>query len=131
MKKIIVISFVFIFVQTIACLAIETYVDRFIRIDLGELSDQERPLIEMVQRGEFDKAIEGYKKLDALKQFEQESDDIKQISAAQEKLEATKAQKTESRDSLYAVLLRQVDALKGQGGESNLYNGLKAKGLVA
>lgn len=98
---------------------LDNYVDRFARIDLSELSAQEQQLVEMVQRGEMDKAIELYESADYLKQYSQQVSDLKEIDRAQATLAKVEAEKLAARDKVQQAIGRQVQTYRLAGGQEN------------
>ena len=99
---------------------LDSYVDRFARIDLSELSSVERGIIELVQQGKIDLAIEEYEKQDYLGKYKQQTHEIQKIDSAIVKIEDLMRFKIYSRDSIYKVLNRQIDLYQQVGGENNL-----------
>jgi len=94
---------------------LENYVDRFARIDLSEISEEEQQIIELVQQGNIDEAIHRYEELNLLSKYQQQSADIQQVRLTQEQLQDLGAQKQASRDSLLNLLQQQVRLYEQQG----------------
>lgn len=86
--------------------SIRPYIDRFARIDLSEISEQERKIIKLIQEGNIDEGIELYKQLNP-----------EGIFRNNRKL---KTQLDVSADSVFAMICRKNDALFLQGGRDNL-----------
>lgn len=99
---------------------LESYAERFARIDLSELSDAEKRIIGLVQKGRIDEAIAEYEKLDYLKKYKLQTTDIQRVNAAIDNIEELLSYKTKSRDSIYTILNRQIDLYIQQGGDVNL-----------
>lgn len=99
---------------------LDNYVDRFARIDLSELSEEEQEIMLLVEEGKFDEAIAKYEALNLLHKYETETQNINRIKGSIEKLEEVKHcsenNKREIRDALY----RHVDALLLSGGGENV-----------
>jgi hypothetical protein len=98
---------------------LDNYVDRFSRIDLSELSSVEQEIIELLRSGRIDEAIAKYEEQNYVDQYIREVADIKEVSSAIDKLSSVQSQKELSRDSLYAAIERQINALKLAGGKEN------------
>ena len=99
---------------------LDRYVERFARIDLSELSNVEKGIIELVQNGQIDEAIEEYEKLDFLNKYKDLSISINKIDSAIKKIEDISRYKIMSRDSLSRELNRQIELYLSEGGENNL-----------
>ena len=100
--------------------SIRPYIDRFARIDLSELSEKEQEIILLIQKGETDRAIEEYKKLDLERKVLNNRQDYKKLEEASEAINDAKQKKQEELDSLVAQVGRKNDALILIGGEENL-----------
>lgn len=106
---------------------LENYVDRFARIDLSELKEDELEIIELVEQGLFDEAIAKY---DDLKIEEKLAISLNNRDA---KLDAAKSltksagEDQEDINSLYESLYRKVYALQLAGGSENQH---KAAGIL-
>ncbi len=98
---------------------LENYVDRFARIDLSELSAQEQRLVELVQEGKIDEAIQFYESADYLSQYASQVKDLKEINKAQAALAKVEAEKLEARDKVQAAISRQVQTYQLAGGREN------------
>ena len=98
---------------------LENYVDRFSRIDLSELSATESEIIALVQDGRIDEAIERYDRQGYVDKYTREVSQLKDVSAAIDRLEDVKFAKEQSRDSLLAAINRQVETLRLAGGREN------------
>lgn len=98
---------------------LESYVDRFARIDLSELDEAEREIIRLVQAGDMDGAIARYEAQDLLGKYRAETEDIREIETARESLDEAEQAKREGRDSLFAAVRRQFETYVLAGGEEN------------
>lgn len=98
---------------------LDNYVDHFARIDLSELSDTEARIIELVQQGEIDRAIELYEAQDLEKKYEQQITVGRKAKTAIDTLHAIRQQSLLSRDSLFASILRKNEMLRLAGGKEN------------
>lgn len=98
---------------------LESYVDRFARIDLSELDEVEREIIKLVQAGDMEGAIAKYEAQDLLGKYRAETEDIREIETARESLDEAEQAKREGRDSLFAAVRRQLETYVLAGGEEN------------
>lgn len=98
---------------------LENYVDRFTRIDLSELSAQEQHLIELVQEGKIDEAIQLYESADYLSQYNAQVKDLQEINRAQAALAKVEAEKLEAREKVQDAIHRQVLTYQLAGGREN------------
>ena len=94
---------------------LDLYVERFARIDLSELSEAEAAIIALVQQGQIDEAIARYEELNLLDTYVKQSDELRQINAAQDSLTVVRDQKDEARDSLRQVLREQAELYERMG----------------
>lgn len=99
---------------------LEIYIDRFARIDLSEISSVEQEIIELVQQGKIDEAIQRYEDLniednlvDGINQLDKVKSTISQLSEIEVSL-------MESRDSLYAMATRQIENLLIYPDDTNI-----------
>lgn len=98
---------------------LENYVDRFARIDLSEIGEQEQRIIELVQEGNIDDAVRLYESGDYLGKYQSQVKDIQEIDRAQARLAQIEAEKLAARDNLYAAINRQVQVYQLAGGREN------------
>lgn len=96
---------------------LENYVERFARIDLSEISEEEQQIIELVQQGEIDEAIRRYEALDLLSKYQQQSAEIQSVRTTREELQQLGEQKAEARDSLIEVLRDQIKLYQQLGDQ--------------
>lgn len=94
---------------------LENYVERFARIDLSEISEQEQQIIALVEQGDIDEAIRQYEAMDLLGKYAQQSDEISALRKGQLQLDALRGEKVEARDSLKTVLNQQIKLYEQQG----------------
>lgn len=99
---------------------LDTYIDRFSRIDLSELSAIEQEIIELVQAGRIEEAIAKYEEQDYVNKFKEESANILEISQAIDKLDDLKFEKMQSCDSLLTRIKRYINVLTLSGGQESL-----------
>lgn len=82
------------------------YIERFARIDLSELNNQEREIIKLIRKGDIDEGIELYKKLNLEEAFEKNRNLKRELDI--------------SKDSILSMIDRKNEALMMQGGIDNL-----------
>ena len=96
---------------------LENYVERFARIDLSEISEEEQQIIDLVQQGEIDEAIRRYEALDLLTKYQQQSAEIQSVRNTRSELQQLGEQKAEARDSLIEVLRQQIKLYQQLGDQ--------------
>ena len=98
---------------------LENYVDQFARIDLSELNAKQQELIELVKKGEIDKAIQKYESDDYQGQYRKQCEEIAKIDQAQAQLTAIEAQKLNEREKIFQTINRQIATYRLAGGREN------------
>lgn len=98
---------------------LNSYVDRFSRIDLSELSKTEQQIIELVQQGEIDEAISKYEEQNFVDKYIKDIRELNEVSNAIDNLTEIKSSKIQSKDSILGIIKRQVETLKLAGGKEN------------
>ena len=98
---------------------LENYVDRFARIDLSEISEQEQHIVELVQEGNIAEAVRLYESGDYLNKYKAQVKGIKEIDRAQARLAQIEAEKLEARENLFAAIKRQTQVYQLAGGKEN------------
>lgn len=98
---------------------LENYVDRFARIDLSDLSSQEQHLVELVQEGMIDEAIQLYESSDYLSKYQTQVEELKEISHAQSQLRQVESEMLSEREKVQAAIERQVQTYQLAGGQEN------------
>ena len=98
---------------------LENYVDQFARIDLSELNAKQQELIDLVKKGEIDKAIQKYESDDYQGQYRKQCEEIAKIDKAQAQLTVAEAQKRSERDKIYQTINRQIATYRLAGGREN------------
>ena len=98
---------------------LDNYVDQFARIDLSELNENQQELIEMVKRGEIDKAIQKYESDDYQGQYRKQCEELAKIDRAQAQLKQVEAQKRAEREKVYQTIGRQIATYRLAGGREN------------
>ncbi len=98
---------------------IDNYIDKFVQIDLSELSQEEAAIIELVQQGNFDEAIRRYNHLDYKGKISKLSDDIIELRSAKDTIINVIDKLEVRRDSLLAGMKRQITTLEMRGGKDS------------
>lgn len=98
---------------------LDNYVDRFARIDLSELSAVEAEIIELVQNGKIEAAIQRYDDQHLEEKYKEQVAVAQKAQAGIEDLTTVRNQSQMSRDSLFASILRKNEMLKLAGGREN------------
>lgn len=88
---------------------LDLYVEKFARFDLSALSEAEQAIIELVQQGKIEDAIARYEEMDLLGQYKAQSNDIQQISSAQDSLSVIREEKVAARDSIGQIINMMED----------------------
>ncbi|MDE6310406.1 MAG: tetratricopeptide repeat protein, partial [Muribaculaceae bacterium] len=98
---------------------LDSYVDRFARIDLSEISGTEQKIIELVEAGRFDEAIQKYDDLRIKEKLVETLGQRRQVQNAIQQLTAAESSMGSTIDSLYASAERQIATLRLAGGVEN------------
>ncbi len=98
---------------------LDNYIDRFARIDLSELSAAEAEIIEFVQCGEIEKAIELYEQQNLEEKYKEQVLVKQKAKNVIDTLAIVQKQATISRDSLFASIKRKNEMLRLAGGKEN------------
>lgn len=106
---------------------LDNYVDRFARIDLSELKEEEQKIIELVQDGRFDEAIAKYEELNISAALINTIDSRNKKREAAFKLNKSAEIDQKDADTMYETLYRQIETLGLAGGYEN---NLKAASLL-
>ncbi len=98
---------------------LDNYVDHFARIDLSELSKTEAKIIELVQKGNIEKAIKLYEKQHLEEKYKKQVDIGRKAEVAIDTLNAIRVQSYVARDSIFAAIKRKNETLRLAGGKEN------------
>lgn len=98
---------------------LDNYVDRFARIDLETLSEDQRAIVALIQQGRFEEAIAAYEEADYLSQYKRENEELLRAQAAARQLETVVEQKVRNKEQLYQAIRNQVNAYALAGGFDN------------
>ena len=86
---------------------IESYIERFVHIDLSKLSEREARIIDMVNKGDFDGAVKAYDELHLEQQYKQAVDTKKKAEAAIDSLTRIRVEHVQYLDSLKKMIDRE------------------------
>lgn len=98
---------------------IDSYIDKFARIDLSELNAFEKEVINLVSKGEIDKAIAKYEGEDLLAKYMSQIESYNKLDEAQQKIAKALDKTISRRDSIHKVITHQVSLLRMAGGKEN------------
>ncbi len=98
---------------------LETYIDKFARIDLSDLDQDEQQIIDLVQAGDFEQALNLYDRQDLANRLVQSRADRQKLADAQQQLTLAQQQKTRENQRLRESIERQILLLRMAGGEEN------------
>ncbi len=91
---------------------LETYIEHFARIDLSALDAHEQKIIQRVQEGDIDGAIQAYDEMEIMQKMDLANAKSDRYSKLQRKAEAEKMR-------LYALAKNQMSLLKLRGGRES------------
>lgn len=100
--------------------SVRPYIDHFARIDLSELSFQEKEIVKLVKAGQIDSAIYLYKQMHLEEHFKANRNSYLKLNEATEMIEQAKKRSNEQRDTILQQIRRKNDVLMMQGGRENL-----------
>ena len=98
---------------------IETYADRFARIDLSTISADEQKVIDLVAQGRIDEAIRAYDGLRLLDRYKKERDIVNRQEAALQAVEDAIASHEAISDELREAIFRQIEVLHSADSTAN------------
>jgi len=98
---------------------LENYVERFARIDLETLSDEQQRIIQMVQEGKFEEAIAAFESADYLSQFTRANDERQRAATAAAQLAQVAQQKQQEAVQFREAILSQIKTYELVGGREN------------
>lgn len=96
---------------------IDNYIDRFVRIDLSSLSNDEKKIVKYVQTGEFEKAIQLYEQQNLSTKLLEQGKTLEKLDAASAEFNKAEQNLRRQLKSVRQSILRQTDLLRMQGGE--------------
>ena len=103
---------------------IETYIDRFVRIDKTKLTQTEQEAVDLVSKGEFDEALALYENADLLARYKQQTENLHQLDSDTKALEKAHLEMLSEKAMLKEALNRQIVLLRMKGGKENLDHAL-------
>lgn len=98
---------------------LENYVDKFARIDLSELSAEEQKIVELVQAGKIDEAVEAYKKMNIVGKIEKIGKEKAEVDKAIAALQLKSNEMNEEQQKLLAMMKNEISVLCIKGGEES------------
>lgn len=98
---------------------LDTYVDKFARIDLSELDAFEQEIIALVQEGRFDEAIARYDDQHLTERLQQGVAEQRQLNNDLQLLDAAIEAKETEASRLEKNIDKQIELLRKVGGEEN------------
>ena len=98
---------------------LETYIDKFARIDLSDLDQDEQRIVELVQQGKFEEALQIYEDQHLQERLKQNRSDIQQLTTVRTQLDEAARKKEQEIVRLRQSIDRQVTLLLMAGGEEN------------
>ena len=99
---------------------LETYIDKFARIDLSDLDQDELQIIDLVQAGNFDEALDLYDKQNLADRLRKSREDQQKLVAMRDQLSDAAQKKAMENERLRQSIDRQITLLMMAGGEENL-----------
>lgn len=99
---------------------LESYIDKFARIDLSDLDQDEQQIVALVQDGKFEEALARYDSQNLSERLRQSRADREKLVSARDQLAAAERQKAIENQRLRQSIDRQVTLLRMAGGEENL-----------
>lgn len=99
---------------------LDTYVDKFARIDLSDLDEFEREIIALVQEGKFDEAIAKYEEQNLTERLQRTVQEQRQLSNDVQKVDSAIEVKQGEAERIEKNIDKQIDLLQKVGGEDNL-----------
>ncbi|MCR5709158.1 MAG: tetratricopeptide repeat protein [Bacteroidales bacterium] len=98
---------------------LDNYIDQFARIDISEVSAEEQRILEMVEDGRIDEAVEAYGELDISGKLRQARENKKAFAEARARIEEAEAREEKAIKELKARQEREIATLKLAGGKDN------------
>lgn len=98
---------------------LETYIDKFARIDLSDLDAEEQQIISLVHDGNFEEALSIYDRQQLAERLKKSRIDREKLVSAREKIAAAERQKETENERLRQSIDRQITLLRMAGGEEN------------
>lgn len=99
---------------------LDTYVDKFARIDLSDLDEFEQEIIALVQEGKFDEAIAKYEEQNLTERLQRTVQEQRQLNSDVQKVDSAIEVKQGEATRLEQNIDKQIDLLQKVGGDENL-----------
>ena len=90
---------------------LDNYIDQFSRIDLSEVSEEEQRILELVQEGKIDEAVQAYEEMELANKLRGEVDDYLEAGKAVRQFSEIRGQKKESIETLYSSISRECSTM--------------------
>ena len=98
---------------------LDNFIDQFARIDMSDVSEEERQILEMVEEGRIDEAVKAYEALDLSGKLRQARESKKALEEAKARIEKETAGQEGIIRELKAKQEREIATLKLAGGKEN------------
>ncbi len=98
---------------------LDTYVDQFARIDLSLVEGTERKILQMMSDGKISEAVKAYEELNLGELYRKEVENKRQAEERKRQAEAAEKEAGEQMESTYAMVQRQIQAMRLEGGKEN------------
>lgn len=102
--------------------------DRFVRIDVSDLQDEEQAIVELIGQGDFDEALARYDQMDITGKI---TSMISKDGSKSKKTKKLSESDFLTLNSLYESLYRNIDALLLAGGAENLHKAISRLSEIA
>ncbi len=99
---------------------LESYIDKFARIDLGDVDAYEQQIVSLVQEGKFEEAISLYDQQDFPGKIKQSREARQKLVDMKTTIAQAELAQAEENQRLRQSIDRQITLLKMAGGEENL-----------
>ena len=98
---------------------LNNYIDQFAHIDLSEVTEEEKQILDMVENGFLDAAVQAYESLDIAGKLRQARQGRKILTDAKNQIEAEENRQAQIIEDLKAKQKREIATLKMAGGKEN------------
>ena len=98
---------------------IDTYIDRFARLDLSELSSLDRKVIDLVREGNILDAIKQYEDANLLEHYVKQSQEIDKLIEAEKHIASASNNQSKSIQNIRKSINNQINILSLAGGTEN------------
>lgn len=98
---------------------IDNYIERFTRLDLSELNDLDKTVIEHVRNGNILDAIKVYDSANLMNSYLSQSKELQKLTAAEQKVSSVVDSRQQRISSLKSSIRNQINVLWLAGGSEN------------